>query len=100
MFKPRGWHKTGTHWFVDKTGHGLDWEPALTWQQFRRQLAGYILRHPARGFAITEEAWQRVSQSEVTCGKENPKAVRLYKSRQDTSYMPRRGKIWHIPRHA
>ena len=36
-------------------GHGLDWEPALTWRQFRRQLAGYLLRHPDHGFAITEE---------------------------------------------
>jgi hypothetical protein len=53
--KPRGWKKTGATWFVDKTGHGLDWEPALTWRQFRRQLAGYILRHPTHGFAITEE---------------------------------------------
>jgi hypothetical protein len=40
---------------VDKTGYGLDWEPALTWQQFRRQLAGYLLRHPTHGFAVTEE---------------------------------------------
>jgi len=53
--KPRGWRKTGATWFVDKTGHGLDWEPALTWRQFRRQLAGYLLRHPGHGFAVTEE---------------------------------------------
>jgi len=53
--KPRGWRKTGQAWFVDKTGHGETWEPALTWQQFRRQLAGYLLRHPSHGFAITEE---------------------------------------------
>ena len=53
--KPRGWKRTGASWFVDKTGHGLDWEPALTWAQFRRQLAGYILRHPGHGFAVTEE---------------------------------------------
>ncbi len=39
--KPRGWRKTGQTWFVDKTGHGEPWEPALTWRQFRRQLAGY-----------------------------------------------------------
>lgn len=64
--KPRGWRKTVASWFVDKTGHGLNWEPALTWQQFRRQLAGYLLRHPTHGFAIVEEgkfqvvvsAWQ------------------------------------------
>jgi hypothetical protein len=53
--KPRGWQRTGQTWFVDKTGHGLDWEPALTWAQFRRRLTGYILRHPGHGFAITEE---------------------------------------------
>ena len=53
--KPSGWEKTGTNWFVDKWGHGLESEPALTWRQYRRQLAGYILRHPAHGFAITEE---------------------------------------------
>ncbi len=53
--KPRGWQRTGASWFVDKTGHGFDWEPALTWKQFQRQLAGYILRHPRHGFAITEE---------------------------------------------
>jgi hypothetical protein len=53
--KPRGWKRTGQTWFVDKTGHGLDWEPALTWAQFRRQLAGYILRHASHGFAIVEE---------------------------------------------
>ena len=54
--KPKGWQKTGASWWVDKTGHGLDWEPALTWKQFRRQLAVYLLRHPTHGFAITEEA--------------------------------------------
>jgi hypothetical protein len=53
--EPDGWEKTGTSWFVDKTGEGLPSEPALTWQQFRRQLVGYILRHPGHGFAITEE---------------------------------------------
>jgi hypothetical protein len=53
--KPKGWQKTGASWFVDKTGHGETWEPALTWRQFRRQLAGYLLRHPGHGFAVTEE---------------------------------------------
>ena len=53
--KPRGWKRTGASWFVDKTGHGLDSEPALTWAQFRRQLAVYLLRHPSHGFAIVEE---------------------------------------------
>jgi hypothetical protein len=53
--KPRGWEKTGASWFVDKTGHGLESELALTWRQFRRQLGGYILCHPGHGYAITEE---------------------------------------------
>jgi hypothetical protein len=53
--KPRGWRKTGQTWFVDKCGHGLETEPALTWAQFRRQLAIYLLRHPSHGFAIVEE---------------------------------------------
>ena len=52
---PRGWRKTGANWFVDKWGHGEPWELALTWQQFRRQLAVYLLRNPGHGFAITEE---------------------------------------------
>jgi hypothetical protein len=52
---PRGWKKTDASWFVDKTGQGYSWEPALTWEQFRRRLVGYILRHPGHGFAITEE---------------------------------------------
>ena len=53
--KPHGWKKTGVTWFVDKTGHGESWELALTWKEFRRQLAGYLLRHPGHGFAVTEE---------------------------------------------
>jgi hypothetical protein len=53
--EPDGWKKTGTTWFVDKTGRGYDWELALTWQQFRQRLVGYILRHPSHGYAITEE---------------------------------------------
>ena len=53
--KPRGWRKTGQTWFVDKTGHGLESEPALTWSQFRRHLAVYLLRHPSHGFAVVEE---------------------------------------------
>jgi hypothetical protein len=54
--KPRGWRKTGETWFVDKTGQGFDDEPSLTWQQFRRRLTGYILRHPSHGFAVTQES--------------------------------------------
>jgi len=53
--EPDGWEKTDKSWFADKYGCGLPWEPALTWDQFKRQLVGYILRHPGHGFAITEE---------------------------------------------
>jgi len=53
--KPKGWKRTGQTWFVDKTGHGESWELALTWAEFRRQFAGYLLRHPGHGYAITEE---------------------------------------------
>jgi hypothetical protein len=53
--KPRHWMRTGASWFCDKTGHGESWEPALTWQQFRRQITGYLLRHPGHAFAIVEE---------------------------------------------
>lgn len=58
--KPRGWEKTGESWFVDKTGVGEPWEPALTWQQFRKRLTGFLLRHPQHGFAITEEGEYQV----------------------------------------
>jgi hypothetical protein len=54
-FLPDGWENTDQHWFVDKTGYGGGDEPALNCDQFKRQLRGYILRHPGDGFAITEE---------------------------------------------
>jgi hypothetical protein len=53
--KLRSWKKTGETWFVDKTGRGQPWEPALTWTRFRRRLAGYFLRHPDHAFAVVEE---------------------------------------------
>ena len=53
--EPDGFEKTDTTWFVDKTGGGHEWEPALTGEQFRRQLRRYIAEHPGHGFAITEE---------------------------------------------
>ena len=70
--QPRGWRKTGASLFVDKTVHGEPWELALTWAQFRRQLAGYLLRHPDHGFAITEEGECQVVVSafrQVVAGK-------------------------------
>jgi hypothetical protein len=57
--EPPGWEKTETRWFVDKTGVGYDWEPALTWRQFVISLRAYCASNPTHGFAITEEgAWQ------------------------------------------
>lgn len=54
-FEPAGWERTEASWFVDKTGHGLAWEPAMTWRHFRQQLAQYVVENPGHGFAITEE---------------------------------------------
>jgi hypothetical protein len=54
-FVPDDWERTDTTWFVDNTGHGHDWEPALTAEQFKRQLRAYIAENPGDGFAITEE---------------------------------------------
>lgn len=53
--EPDGWEKTDQTWFVDKTGHGHTWEPALTVEQFKRELRTYIGTNPGHGFAITEE---------------------------------------------
>ena len=54
-YEPPGWEKTETAWFIDKTGVGRSYEPALTLDQFRRQLADYVDENPGHGFAITEE---------------------------------------------
>ena len=55
-FRPDGWEEDeGTRWLVDKTGHGCEWEPALTVEQFKRVLREYLLRHSDAGFAIVEE---------------------------------------------
>lgn len=53
--EPSGWEQTEKTWFIDKTGVGLDSEPAMTWQQFRRQLSEYLAAHPGHGFGIVEE---------------------------------------------
>lgn len=54
-FEPDGWEKTEQHWFVDKTGRGLPNEPALTHEQFIRELRRYIAANAGHGLAITEE---------------------------------------------
>ena len=53
--EPNGWERTDATWFVDKTGHGHEWEPALTIEQFKRELRKYVADHPGHGFAIVEE---------------------------------------------
>jgi hypothetical protein len=54
-FEPAGWEKMEKTWFIDKTGVGLESEPALTWRQFRRQLSQYVADNPSHGFGIVEE---------------------------------------------
>lgn len=54
-FEPRDWEKTESTWFIDKSGVGLESEPALTWTQFRRKLADYVAENPGHGFGIVEE---------------------------------------------
>jgi hypothetical protein len=54
-FEPPGWERLEASWFIDKTGVGQDWEPALTWKQFRRQLSEYVAENPGHGFGIVEE---------------------------------------------
>ena len=53
--EPDHWVKTDTTWFVDKSGRGYDWEPALTVEKFKNELRRYVTKHPGHGFAITEE---------------------------------------------
>ncbi|MEX1098008.1 MAG: hypothetical protein WED34_18340 [Planctomycetales bacterium] len=54
-FEPPGWKRTATDWFVDKSGHGADWEPALSAERFATELRTYIAANPGHGFAIVEE---------------------------------------------
>lgn len=53
-YQPRGWEEDRS-WFVDKTGMGLDSEPAYSWRQFRDSLADYVADNAGHAFAITEE---------------------------------------------
>jgi hypothetical protein len=54
-FEPDDWQQTEAEWFVDKTGVGLDSEPALSVEQFKQVLREYVAEHPGHGFAIVEE---------------------------------------------
>ncbi len=50
-YRPKGWHLV-EQLFVDKSGLGAEWEPAMTLRQFLRAVrkAG-----PGNGYAIIEE---------------------------------------------
>jgi hypothetical protein len=54
-YDPPGWERTEESWFVDKTGWGEPWEPALTWDRLKDQLREYIAQNPGHGFGIVEE---------------------------------------------
>jgi hypothetical protein len=51
---PDGWEVT-ERFFVDKTGMGRQFEPALTIDEFRMFIYDHILDHPEDGYAIIEE---------------------------------------------
>ena len=51
---PDGWEHAES-WFVDKYGHGAEWEPALTHRRLKEVLREYIATNPTHGFAVTEE---------------------------------------------
>jgi len=52
---PLSWERTEESWFVDKSGWGQEWEPALTWNRLKDELREYIAHNPRHGFGITEE---------------------------------------------
>lgn len=53
-YEPPGWEQTDERWFVDMSGFGRDYEPALSVDRFREQLRVYIQEHPGYGFALVE----------------------------------------------
>lgn len=53
--QPEGWTDTGESYFVDSSGLGRDYEPALTWPQFNKRIIEDVVRSPRRlGLGITE----------------------------------------------
>ena len=54
-YVPFGWELTGDTWFVDMTGFGGDYEPALTAEQFKNELRVFIAENFGVGFAISEK---------------------------------------------
>tara|TARA_B100000609_G_C17046984_1_gene346903 strand:- start:372 stop:695 length:324 start_codon:yes stop_codon:yes gene_type:complete len=47
-YEPEGWELVESY-FVDKTGRGYDWEPALSLKQFKQKIK------PGFGYAVIEE---------------------------------------------
>lgn len=54
-YEPGGWKRTDQEWFVDSSGFGGEYEPALTPGALVRAMKAYFATHPTAGFAITEE---------------------------------------------
>ena len=51
---PVGWVEK-ERWFVDKTGVGSPYEPALTHEQFTQHIQDWVQDHPHHGYAIVDE---------------------------------------------
>jgi hypothetical protein len=62
-FKPRGWEKV-KEYFVDKTGAGSPYEPAMTIDFFVRHMI------PGRGYAMVEEGEMQCYVGEFVKKKE------------------------------
>lgn len=79
---PEGFEVADT-FFVDKTGMGRSYEPALTIEQFRTLLYDHIADHPDHAYAIIEEgpfqvvvgALQRVREDVRTTLEDDPSAL-------------------------
>jgi hypothetical protein len=52
--KPKGWTDTGENFFVDMSGFGDDYEPALTWAQFNKELLALVDDSRPLGLGISE----------------------------------------------
>lgn len=68
--EPDGWEQVES-WFVDKTGHGHESEPAMTHQRLKQVLRDYIAMNPGDGFAVTEEGEFQVVVSAFKPVEEN-----------------------------
>jgi len=53
-YEPDGWVDTGESFFVDTSGFGADYEPALTWEQFNQKLLALVDDPRSLGLGISE----------------------------------------------